>query len=81
MSTPIEPLTPAIASLLHPEAPNPSFGGEHARIRVFHRSQIRRCEILLADALKNVDYWGTRLLSSQAALARLVREDENRAPA
>jgi hypothetical protein len=66
-----------IGSFMHPGTPNPDFGDEQVRIRLFHRSQIRRCELLLADSLKSAAYWGTRLASSQTTLARLLREDES----
>lgn len=64
-------IAPTFASYLVPEPRNSSLALERLRVRLFHESQILRCEAMLADYLKNIRLWKDRLFDSQTALAKL----------
>ena len=68
-------IAPTLASYLVPESPNSRLAKDRLRVRLFHESQISRCESLLADYLKNITFWKDRLLASQSALAQLAKQE------
>jgi hypothetical protein len=69
-------LTPTLEFVSQSGTPNSRFGSEHVRLQLFHRAQIKHSEALLARALKDVDFWGARLKSSQLTLEHLLKTHE-----
>ena len=65
-------ITPTLQHIADGDTPNSRFGSEHVRQQIFHESQIRRSKLLLAQALKDVDFWSIRLSESQVSLAKLL---------
>jgi hypothetical protein len=71
-------IAPTLASYLVPDPSDSRFTMDQLRLRLFHESQISRCESLLADYLKNITFWKDRLFASQTALARLGQPGDAR---
>jgi hypothetical protein len=66
-------IAPTLASYLVPDSPDSRHALDQLRVRIFHESQIIRCEAMLADYLKNMKFWNDALSASRAALVKLSR--------